>query len=585
MKLLVFILSFLIVGYSAFAQKNDSTLYSGSYFNFIDLQPEPVDSLFGFYLTSNDFNSTDLGNPGSVRLPLVFQIQEKAAFSSSLMFNERNWKFYLSETPTTYASYSLGTNKAQELYVRHVQKFGANTYANLIYRKTRSEGFYLHQLNDVNLLNLNFKTNTKNKRYELIIMGQMDQIKREENGGLNDDSLFRINYYSNPRLYDVQFTDGVNKYKNWFADVDQNLRLLNTKSRNFVSLFHQFSYRYNFHNYTGNPLNGFYNLIYNDSILTNDQSELGEWSNAFGIRWGGDRLDYRISLVNSNQHYLSNDSVLQQNQNAIQWSAYMLLNQWKIKLNARYVFNGIYKENYVINADLNYQIKKGFIGDINVKIHSSQATPDLNEIAYNGNHFKWNNILLNQRFSMYKIGFNTRNRSLAFNLMYQSIDLPVYFDTNAFIRQDVLKNHVFAADMELRYTFFKHLTVFTKATYQYVNSSVIRVPDIIINSAVFYNGNAWTMQFNTGIGLNYYSAYYANSFNPNLSNFYLQNQQLMGNYPMMDVFFESRIKTVKVFLSVHHVAQGLFGNNYFISENYPMFRRCFRMGLSWNFFN
>ena len=93
------------------------------------------------------------------------------------------------------------------------------------------------------------------------------------------------------------------------------------------------------------------------------------------------------------------------------------------------------------------------------------------------------------------------------------------------------------------------------------------------------------MYIQTGITFSYFSKYYANSYNPLLSEFNLQNNVEIGNYPVIDVFINARVRSMRLFLKAEHINTLLSKKgNYYSAPNYPYRDYVLRFGIVWNFF-
>ncbi|MBK8344556.1 MAG: hypothetical protein IPL12_15395 [Bacteroidetes bacterium] len=55
-------------------------------------------------------------------------------------------------------------------------------------------------------------------------------------------------------------------------------------------------------------------------------------------------------------------------------------------------------------------------------------------------------------------------------------------------------------------------------------------------------------------------------------------------YPVIDVFLNFDVETLRFFVKMDNIAQGLFSNGYYQAPNYPMQPRAFRLGLNWFLF-
>ena len=118
-------------------------------------------------------------------------------------------------------------------------------------------------------------------------------------------------------------------------------------------------------------------------------------------------------------------------------------------------------------------------------------------------------------------------------------------------------------------------------------AELIRMPDWAVRSRIFYEGFILKRALfgQVGFEANYRSAYFADAYAPAISQFYLQNEFPVENYPVIDFFVAADIKTVNVFLKLAHANEGLNGPGYFSTPYYPGMRRSFIFGVKWQFFD
>jgi hypothetical protein len=91
--------------------------------------------------------------------------------------------------------------------------------------------------------------------------------------------------------------------------------------------------------------------------------------------------------------------------------------------------------------------------------------------------------------------------------------------------------------------------------------------------------------FQTGIELNYFSSYYANTYNPVIGEFFVQDRTKIGNAPLLDYFVNVKIQRTRLYLKAEHFNSLFSKNNYFSDPNNPYRDFLIRFGLVWNFFN
>ena len=83
----------------------------------------------------------------------------------------------------------------------------------------------------------------------------------------------------------------------------------------------------------------------------------------------------------------------------------------------------------------------------------------------------------------------------------------------------------------------------------------------------------------------YNFTYFANSYNPLLSEFSIQNEQKIGGYPVIDFFINVQIQRTRLYLKAEHLNSSFTNTpNYYTAPNYPYRDYIIRFGLVWNFF-
>jgi len=125
--------------------------------------------------------------------------------------------------------------------------------------------------------------------------------------------------------------------------------------------------------------------------------------------------------------------------------------------------------------------------------------------------------------------------------------------------------------------------------YQEVASGaeVFKVPNFIIRESVYYQDELFkkALFFQTGINFKYFPKYEINAYDPVLAEFYVQDQQELGGFPLVDIFLNAKIRQTRIFFKYEHV-NALFTNtnNYFSAPGYAYRDPALRFGLVWNFF-
>jgi hypothetical protein len=87
-----------------------------------------------------------------------------------------------------------------------------------------------------------------------------------------------------------------------------------------------------------------------------------------------------------------------------------------------------------------------------------------------------------------------------------------------------------------------------------------------------------------GIDTRYNTAFYADAYDPATARFYLQNKQQIGNYPYVDLHANLKLKRTRFFFLLMNPTSSFF-DNYYVAPDYPYYKRTFRFGLSWSFYD
>jgi hypothetical protein len=116
---------------------------------------------------------------------------------------------------------------------------------------------------------------------------------------------------------------------------------------------------------------------------------------------------------------------------------------------------------------------------------------------------------------------------------------------------------------------------------------VIRLPDFVLQHALYYEKDVFkkAMRLQVGLQFRYITGIYSDAYMPATSQFFLQNNRKVGDYPYVDFFINARIKMVRIFLKVDHLNAGLSGTGYSNTPGYPWNGRAFKLGVSWRFYD
>ena len=241
-----------------------------------------------------------------------------------------------------------------------------------------------------------------------------------------------------------------------------------------------------------------------------------------------------------------------------------------------------------INIDGNVGTKFRLLGDtVNISAYGrfvNAHAPYLMQ-SYRSNHFIWYNDFGKER--TFKAGGILRipHTGTAINIGVENIQNHIYFGTDAMPVQHSGSVQVFSAKLEQRLK-AGILHWDNRITYQTSsNEAVISIPKLAVYSNLYLKCNIATLKLQFGIDCDYYTKYYAPSYQPATMAFYNQREVKCGNYPFMNLYANMKLQKARFYVLFSHINQGWFGKNYFSMPNYPLNPRRFQIGVAVDFPN
>ena len=239
------------------------------------------------------------------------------------------------------------------------------------------------------------------------------------------------------------------------------------------------------------------------------------------------------------------------------------------------------------HLDAGFRIGKDSL-TLMAKAYIKNETPDYYLQHYQSNHYQWeNNFGKTYRFYVGgAVAYPTQWVQPKLNVSFENIKNHIYFDANGSPQQAGENIQVLAADLQLNVT-TPWVNLDNHAIYQYTSSNKLPLPALTLYHNLYYHG-CWFKALDTQIGVDmrYFTKYYAPILNPALGQFCIQDQEQVGNYPVMNVYanFYVRSLRLKLFVQYQHINTLFMNKPYFEMPGYPMAPGMFRAGLAWHFY-
>jgi hypothetical protein len=511
------------------------------------------------------------------------------------MISAGDINYYQTKGPYASLTGIAGSKQEQAFKMLFSNTFKNKLNITLAFNRYSGIGFYQKQQSFTNNFYTTSNYTSQNGRAGYYAYILYNKVKHQENGGISNDSLFLENVTVNKFLLPVNLNNAKREMRNTTFDVNPWLRLNKTEdSSTVLSHFvdYQFNYSGNFSKYIdlNSASEGFYNVFYLDTASTLDSSHWRAIGNNvnYTLKFNPINAKLKVGYKNEiNQVYQYLDSTFINN--SVNAGFFISRDKYKGFAKANYIFNGPNAGDYSLEINNRYLktiSKIPFALNFNVNAEKRHADYIFNNWV--SNHYTWNNNFSPTDKFQSTISISTADDRFDVGVVYQTVKNMIYFNEQAVPEQTPVSIQNISAFIHKDFLLFRHLGI--NVGYRYQTSSyqaIVSVPNTIINSALYYQGNLFkrALQIQIGFNAQYYSEFYGYAYMPSTNQYYVQTTKAVGNYPYVDFFLNARIKPVRIFVKVDHVTQGLMGRNYSLTPGYLQADRAFKFGVNWLFFD
>jgi len=88
-----------------------------------------------------------------------------------------------------------------------------------------------------------------------------------------------------------------------------------------------------------------------------------------------------------------------------------------------------------------------------------------------------------------------------------------------------------------------------------------------------------------GLSYNYKEGYYGYNYHPVVQHYYLQSHTLVEGVPMVNAYFNFKIRRASLMLKFNNLRDWLTGKGYFVAPQYIGLPATFDFGFTWWFFD
>jgi len=603
------------------------------YINSITIQGIDTNYNSNFYdypFYKKDVGVTYLGISGSAALLhnyfLRDVIYEFKDFSPYLVYGytPKNAPMYNTKTPHTELAYwgTFFSNKDKDetnVKFLHTQNINPNFNFAINYERYGASGLLEREATDNR--NLTITTNFLGERY-IMNSGYIYQgIKREENGGVRNDSdildttmdvksvpytlskaynKLRRNTLFLTQSYGIPIRFGV-------KDTTQN-DSLKTGDGTVTYFGHSIEYSTYHRVYTDDisSTNTLESAFYHDKFYISpsgsyDSTRVSSFDNKVFIRlqpWAPDaiisKLDGGIGYQIISVYGFKPDSYIKPVNNNHYSNSYtyagasgQFRKYFKWDGMAKFYLSGYNAGDLNIDAGVKfsmYPIDKGI--HLTGRVMLSSTSPDWYQEQYCSNHYYWQNNFDKTTESRIEGNLHIPLWNLNAFAGYAIIDNLIYYGLDGVIGQCNNPVTVFSASLQKNLKLWNfHLD--NRILYQYTsNKEVLPLPAFSANLRYYMEFDLVksVMRVQIGADVTYNTEFYAPAYSPALGQFHMQNDRKTGGYPYVDIFANIQWKRASIFVKYINASHGWPDEDYFSASHYIRPQSALKIGVHWPFY-
>lgn len=521
------------------------------------------------------------------------------------------------ETPTPLTEMHLRTvlEQGQNLKTLFANNINPRLNFSIGYEGLRSLGHYVHARSDAANFFGTVNYRTQNDRYFLRLHVAKQDFENQQNGGFTDSSIEgfvdQIPEFDNRASVEPQFRDGSSRLLGRRLYLDQDYILVqgnDSTQNNQIRLAHSLQYEYKNYFFSQGSNSEIFGPSYETSNLSDrvNLEELTNEASASYFRNDIGKLAFKARHTGYNYGYnsivIAADEVIP---NLMAGDIIAVGATYKNKIG---LFDLEGETMHNIIGDFNGSYIKGRAGAqidknlrLDAKLYISSVAPDFNYQLFQSSYinYNWNtdfsNIqtqFLGGKLSHTKWGYLEGSFTQIQNHTFFGATIDEYTSI------DDLYTNVSPQQAGSDVSYFKlraggdyHFGWFGMThTMQYQNvvngAEFLPVPEVITRNSFYYQDHWFEKAtfIQTGFTFKYFSDFHANSFNPVLNEFVVQNAVELEGFYTFDVFFNAKIRTARVFFNFENVTEIFTGNKNFSAPGYPFRDFTFRFGVVWNLF-
>jgi len=501
--------------------------------------------------------------------------------------------------PTAYSNlfYLNGITQGQMLKAFITTNITPQLNFTVGYKGLTSLGLYKNSLTSLGRFFINSNYRSKNKKYSYKVFYMSHDLLNQENGGLKEVSQFESGdpAFSNRSRIEVKFDDAEMKTYTTQFYLDQSYTITNN---NNLSIRNKLNFINRKYIYTQTSPSSFIGEAFTTGKII-DSTRLKQFEDDILLKFEYKKIQLETGLGYVYNHYQW-DSIKHINNQLIpaellykdmKWTS---LAQWNTKkMNFRVESEIIPTKNlqsYKINAFATYHLDS--IKGINLFLLTTSHRPDLKYILFQSAYKKLNWYhpeFDNVHYQTLRAQLSHKNLG-KLSFKQQALNNYTYFGQDSIPHQyrGLISISSIKFENDIRY---KKIGLSSDVLYQKVlkGKQVFSLPSFVVRESIYYTDRFFKkhLQLQTGFTFKYFTSFYALGYHPVLGDYFVQREQEIGDFPLLDFFFNFKVKRFRFYFKAEHF-NALWEKKepiYYASPEFPMRDFSLRFGINWIFFN
>jgi len=577
------------------------------------------------YLRKDRYGLLPFANTGQTNNTLIYDFDTYRGTLPRSMAQARHFnyseyqdiKYYHVPTPVTDLYFRSAFEQGQQLDAFFTINTSPRLNFSVAYKGLRSLGKYQNALTSTGNFRSTLNYRTKDNKYNFKGHWVAQDLLNQENGGLQELALTQ--FLSEEEEFDdrsrllVNFEDaenildGTRVYFNHYYLLKEKKDSIQDYS---LAVGHEFNSENKFYEYRQAAATDLFGAAFEEGNFV-DRTDHEEYTNKVYATYQDKRLGRLTVQANvTNYEYGYNsvlildedgDGVEERIPNVLQGNIIAAGGEYENKIGkldisgqAQVNVTGDF-DGFNIHGQLGYDIGEGKYVRGDITLNSRAA--NYNHLLYQSNYINYNWF---NAPNYENVKTNTLNvvldapKWLNVEASYSTIDDYAYFAlagigedslVQSFQTDETLNHLKVTAGREFKYGKF---ALNSKVTFQQVSGAegILNVPDIVTRQSIYFTDRLFKKALFLQVGFNfdYFTSYNLNAYDPVLAEFFTQNDQEIGGFPLLDFFINMKVRQARIFFKAEHFNSSFTGNTFFSAPGYPYRDFNIRFGLVWNFF-